>query len=243
MSIAVHPIRLSVSNAYLLVGERPVLVDAGSKGEADAIEREMKRHGVAPGDLALIVHTHAHSDHVGASAEMLRRSGAPGALHPADDALLASGSNGRLNGVGLRGKAMSPIFSNLKFEPFAPSITLRDGMMLTEYGLPGARIAETPGHTAGHVSVLLPDGQGIVGDVLMGGGLGGKVRPHDPRYHYFAEDLGAIHASLGKLLAETVTLWHPGHGGPLQRRDVRRWADAQGIAQGGSHDSAQETTA
>ena len=230
MTIAVHPIRLRVSNAYLLVGERPVLVDAGSKGEADAIEAAMRAHGVAPRDLALIVHTHAHSDHVGSSAELLRRSGAPSTLHTGDDALLASGSNGRLKGVGMRGKAMSPIFSNLSFETFTPSITLREKMTLDEYGLPGARIVETPGHTMGHVSIVLPDGQAIVGDVLMGGGLGGKLRPRDPRYHYFAEDLAAIHRSLGRLFAEAVTVWHPGHGGPLAREDVRRWADGKGIA-------------
>ena len=231
MTVAVHPIRLRVSNAYLLVGERPVLVDAGSKGEADAIERALGKHGVAPRDLALIVHTHAHSDHVGSSAELLRRSGAPGALHPGDDALLASGNNGRLSGIGLRGKVMSPVFSNLKFEPFSPAVTLRDGMTLDEYGLPGARVVETPGHTAGHVSVLLPHGEAVVGDVLMGGGLGGKLRPRDPRYHYFAADLAATKRSLGRLLAEPVTLWHPGHGGPLAREDVRRWTNGEGIAE------------
>lgn len=238
MTIAVHPIRLRVSNAYLLVGERPVLIDAGSKGEADAIEREMKKHGVAPRDLALVLHTHAHSDHVGSSAELLRRSGAPGALHTGDDALLASGSNGHLNGVGLRGKVMSPVFSNLKFEPFTPSITLREGMTLDEYGLPGARVVETPGHTMGHVSVVLPDGQAVVGDVLMGGGLGGKLRPRDPRYHYFADDLPAIKRSVGRLMAEAITVWHPGHGGPLAREDVRRWADGEKIAE---HVTVQES--
>ena len=238
MTITVHPIRLRVSNAYLLVGERPVLVDAGSKGEVDKIERAMKGHGIAPRDLALIVHTHAHSDHVGSSAELLRRSGAPAALHPGDDALLASGSNGHLKGVGLRGKVMSPVFSNLKFEPFTPSITLREGHDLTDYGLPGARVVETPGHTKGHVSIVLPDGQAVVGDVLMGGGLGGKVRPRDPRYHYFADDLAAIERSMARLLAEPITVWHPGHGGPLAREDVRRWADAENI---GEHVTVKES--
>ena len=230
MTIAVHPIRLRVSNAYLLIGDRPVLVDAGSKGEADAIERALAEHGIAPRDLALILHTHAHSDHVGSSAELLRRSGAPGALHPDDNMLLRSGNNGRLSGVGLRGKVMSPVFSNLRFEPFAPAVALRTGQTLDEYGLPGARVVETPGHTMGHASLVLPDGQGIVGDVLMGGGLGGKLRPRDPRYHYFADDLAAIKRSLGRLFAEAVTVWHPGHGGPLAREDVRRWADGEGIA-------------
>ena len=231
MTIAVRPIRLRVSNAYLLVGERPVLVDAGSKGEADAIEKALRKHGVGVRDLALILHTHAHSDHVGSSAELLRRSGAPGALHPDDDALLASGNNGHLPGVGLRGKVMSPVFSNLKFEPFAPAVALRAGQTLDEYGLPGARVVATPGHTAGHVSVVLPHGEAIVGDVLMGGGLGGKWRPRDPRYHYFADDLAAIKRSLARLLAEPVTTWHPGHGGPLRREDVRRWTNAEGIAE------------
>ena len=229
MTIAVHPIRLSVSNAYLLVGNRPVLVDTGSKGEGDAIAGAMAEHGVQTADLALIAHTHAHSDHVGSSVDLLARSGAPGALHAADEALLAGGSNGRLTGIGLRGKMMSPIFSNNKFEPFAPSIRLTDGMALDEYGLPGATVVETPGHTAGSVSVLLPGGRGIVGDVLMGGGLGGKIRPHDPRFHYFAERLDTVRSSISRLIDHDLREWHPGHGGQLSGDDVRAFARRNGI--------------
>ena len=229
MPIEIVPIRLSVSNAYLLKGERPVLVDAGSKKEGDAIERACGKAGVALRDLSLILHTHAHSDHVGSSADLLRRSGAPGALHPTDDDLLKQGSNGHLDGIGLRGKVMSPVFSNLKFEPFGPAVRLKDDMALDEYGLPGARVVETPGHTGGSVSVLLGDGQAVVGDVLMGGGLGGKWRPRDVRYHYFAEDFAAIRRSTARLLGLGVAKWHPGHGGPLSGDDVRAFAQAHDI--------------
>jgi flavorubredoxin len=34
----IHHLRLRVSNAYLVVGDRPILVDTGSRGDASRIE-------------------------------------------------------------------------------------------------------------------------------------------------------------------------------------------------------------
>ncbi|WSW02240.1 MBL fold metallo-hydrolase [Streptomyces sp. NBC_01006] len=71
-------------NAYLLLGRRPVLVDAGTPGSGQSIRERIAGHGLDPSDLALIVITHGHIDHFGSAAELHRLTGAPIAGHVAD---------------------------------------------------------------------------------------------------------------------------------------------------------------
>jgi glyoxylase-like metal-dependent hydrolase (beta-lactamase superfamily II) len=90
------PINLFFSNAYLVNGDRPILVDTGSPGEIRALQSALSRHGVGLSGLALILHTHGHSDHAGNSAELRRLSGAPVAVHHADAVMLRQGHGGPL---------------------------------------------------------------------------------------------------------------------------------------------------
>ena len=89
-------IKGAISNCYLLLGDRPVLVDAGAPGDLPQILVALKKHGVELKQLALILLTHGHSDQAGCAAELHRRSGALVALHTADAALARSGQNGIL---------------------------------------------------------------------------------------------------------------------------------------------------
>jgi glyoxylase-like metal-dependent hydrolase (beta-lactamase superfamily II) len=65
-------IKLSVSNAYLVKDRQAVLVDAGAPNEADRILAAVRKAGVEPGDISLILHTHGHIDHAGSTAELKR---------------------------------------------------------------------------------------------------------------------------------------------------------------------------
>ncbi len=80
----VIPIRLPLSNAYLVRDEGCILVDAGYRGDERRIEAALAAEGLAPRDIGLILLTHGHGDHIGAAAALARRSGAPLALHAAD---------------------------------------------------------------------------------------------------------------------------------------------------------------
>ncbi|GGR53498.1 hypothetical protein GCM10010282_53090 [Streptomyces roseolus] len=71
-------------NAYLLLGRRPVIVDAGTPGSGRKIYEQVADHGVDPADVSLIVLTHGHIDHFGSAAELHRLTGAPVAGHVAD---------------------------------------------------------------------------------------------------------------------------------------------------------------
>src|SRR6266850_1149064 len=90
------PIRLPICNAYLLKGERPILIDTGRPRDTVAIVSALAKHGVAPADLSLILHTHGHWDHCGSTAQLRRHSAARIAIHAADAPMLRRGDNGLL---------------------------------------------------------------------------------------------------------------------------------------------------
>ena len=217
----VKKIRLKLSNAYLLHEDAPILVDTGAPGEGGRIIAALKRFGVEPADLSLILHTHVHSDHVGGTPELRSYTDAPTAIHRGDQGLMDRGHNGELIGIGLRGRIMASFFRGASFAPFVPDLYLEDGMSLYNYGIAG-HIVHTPGHTPGSVSVLLASGEAIIGDLLMGGYLGGNLFPSRPNYHYFAEDLELVRRSIGVVMAGSPKELYPGHGGPLAPASIKR---------------------
>ena len=101
-------IKGAISNCYLLLGEKPVLVDTGAPGDLRTILAALQRHKVAPKDLALILLTHGHSDHAGCAAELKRRSGAQVAIHAGDAALARTGRNGVIAVQDTLGRILRP---------------------------------------------------------------------------------------------------------------------------------------
>lgn len=216
----VETIKMTIANAYLVRGERPILVDTGGPGGATDILTALAKHGVRPEAIALILLTHGHADHFGGAAELKRLTGAPVAVHALDAPTLRTGRNPHLTATRLRASLLKPFLPNAA-PPVEPDILLHGGMSLAPWGV-RATVIETPGHTAGSVTVALAGGEAIVGDVLMGGHLGGTFRPGVPRYHYFAEDLGQVRASIAAILGLRPTRLFVGHGGPLDPGAVRR---------------------
>ncbi len=209
----IHQLKLRLSNAYLILGEKPILVDTGSPGDTEAIRSKLKALDIRFSDLAMIVHTHVHSDHMGSTAAIVQEAKCPVAYHVADQAVVDRATNGSLKGVGLRGKIMARIFSRSAFQAVNADLFLKHDMRLNDYGC-DVRIIETPSHTPGSISIITPDGQAIIGDVIMGGIMGGKLFPHRPNYHYFADDISQAMASLDLILSQTHNTLYVGHGGP-----------------------------
>src|SRR5882672_12407073 len=110
-------IKGAISNCYLLLGERPVLVDTGAPGDLKRILAGLKSRGVEPKELALILLTHGHSDHAGCAAELRRRTGAQIALHTGDVSLVRAGRNGVIAVQDWLGRVLRP-FVDEEFEAF-----------------------------------------------------------------------------------------------------------------------------
>ena len=228
-------IRLSLSNSFLVLGERPVLVDTGSPKDGDRLLNGLAHHGVRGHDLALILHTHGHSDHCGSTRQLKEATSAPTAIHPADAAVMDNGQNQATKPTCLTAKLLH-LFVDDRFPAVRPDILVPDEMSLQGFGVDG-KLVFTPGHTAGSISILLTTGEAIVGDLLMGGWLGGMFRSGKSGYPYFADDLGQIRASVKRLLELGATKFFVGHGGPLEAGRVAKWLERVGVVRRGESSS------
>lgn len=207
----------AISNCYLLLGERPILVDTGAPGDLKRILSALKTHGVRPKELALIVLTHGHSSQAGCAAELRRRSGTKIALHVGDAELVRNGENGLLAPTSTFSRAVRPFVDEL-FEAFEPDLLFRDGFSLEPHGVK-ARVLATPGHTLGSASVVLGAGEAIIGDVLRGS----MLLPNKARTHFFCNDQELNNRSIVRLAREGLMRCHPGNFGSFSGSELHRF--------------------
>ncbi|MDQ3491943.1 MAG: MBL fold metallo-hydrolase [Chloroflexota bacterium] len=215
---AVIPVELTpfgFLNAYLLRGERTVVVDTGYPSGARRMLAALERHGIAPSDVSLILMTHGHLDHLGGAAELRTRLRVPTALHRLDAEIAASGRDRPLRPARLAGRLFAP-FAPRSAPAFQPDIVHDGELDLAPYGIAG-RTIHTPGHTPGSISVLLDDCV-LAGDLVVGGFL----RRHVPGLPYFADDRGQLQASIERVLAVANGPLFVGHRGPVSRESVAR---------------------
>ena len=145
-------------NCTILADEEALealVIDPGD--EADQILARLTRAGLR---VVGLVHTHAHVDHLGATAELARATSAPVYLHKADDFL----------------RTMLPLQSRLIGLPSVttPAVdhALADGDSLS-FGRFTVGVVHTPGHTPGSVSLVVPEAElCLSGDTLFAGGVG-----------------------------------------------------------------------
>jgi glyoxylase-like metal-dependent hydrolase (beta-lactamase superfamily II) len=161
---------LGLANGVLLEGDdgELVLVDAGFPDHEAAIFDALRTLDREPQELRHVVFTHAHPDHIGSAAAIVARTGAKTWMHPADVRIAESGGPFRpmSSSPGLVQKIGFRLFWRPN-EPVAPiriDEQIDDGETLPIAG--GLEVIHTPGHSAGHVSLLWQNGRLlIVGDV------------------------------------------------------------------------------
>ena len=217
-------------NSFILVGERPILVDSGMPGSAPKILAALAREGFAPNDVSLILITHRHVDHIGSAAELQRATRAPVAVHALDADWLRRGDGGTRPPTGLGGRFFDLTgLPGVPAEPCEPEIVIDGDFDLTPYGAPGGVVLHTPGHTPGSVSALFPNGDVLAGDLAVGGitFLGGIAFKGHVRKPPFEDDPIIVRRSLLQLLDRGAERFFVGHGGPLLARGVRRYIDRE----------------
>jgi hydroxyacylglutathione hydrolase len=217
----IHHIPLSFSNAFLLMGDKPILIDSGSPVDLPAVERKLRKAGVSVDQINLLVLTHAHFDHAGNAAAIRKRSGCKVVAHEADSPFLESGKNAVIAPYNLMAKLMNP-FMKIPFAPTEVDIAVKDSLDLNPYGA-DAQIIFTPGHTPGSISVITANGHALVGDLIGGGLMLGFLSPHRPRYHYWIESMDKVQTSLKRVFAHEIAHIHVGHGGPLDGAQAREF--------------------
>ncbi len=86
-------------------------------------------------------------------------------------------------------------------------------MRLDEFGV-AAKVIPTPGHTSGHLSILLDSGEAVVGDLV-----GGRKKPS---FSPFGDSLESMKESLSRILEERPRLVFGSHGGPFTPEEIRK---------------------
>jgi glyoxylase-like metal-dependent hydrolase (beta-lactamase superfamily II) len=155
--LAVGPLGCNCTIVADRAAGEAIVVDGGD--EVEAIVARLDALGVR---ARLLVHTHAHFDHIGALAELRERTGGSGLLHPADRPLYAT----------LREQARW-------FGVPPPQLVSLDGDLLDgdalNAGAARLDVLHTPGHTPGSVSFALALGAQtmlLTGDTLFAGAVG-----------------------------------------------------------------------
>jgi hydroxyacylglutathione hydrolase len=200
--------------------QRPVLVDTGYPGSTSTIIDKLHENNIDPDWLSLILITHGHTDHFGSAAELKQHTGAPVAVHKLDAEALITGQDPPLKPNGFIGRMLMPMLKRrgpAKAPPVKPDILIKEALDLNKYGVDG-KVIHTPGHTPGSVSVILPNGEFIVGDLIMRG----MLRFWQPNYPLFADNISQLKKSLELILRKKPSKIYCTHGGPFNLKSVLR---------------------
>ncbi|MFQ5826409.1 MAG: MBL fold metallo-hydrolase [Dehalococcoidia bacterium] len=171
-------------NVYLVMGQEALLIDSGENKKAHIQTRLDYLKEMGIRRLSYICITHRHPDHRGGAQKIKEATGAKLAVHHLDSR--------RLRSIDRR---------------------LEDGERLDIAGME-VEVIHTPGHTSGHVCLLLKEsGAFFTGDHVLGIGTT-VIRPHEG-------DMAQYIASLEKLLDRDIQMICPGHG-PVVRSPQRK---------------------
>jgi hydroxyacylglutathione hydrolase len=221
------PIGPAAANCYLVLGEKPYLVDTNVPKARGKIMQALSENGLEPEDLEYILITHHHYDHTGSVAELKRLSGARVAAGEKDAAIIdGSQPQPGPGGLSFMGKLMgklprSWIESYQNFDKVEVDLVLEDGDTIDELGL---EVLALPGHTSGGVAFYdRARKRAFVGD-MVAGFFG---RPGPP-FLSFSEDKGQIRDSVSRLAGLDLEYAFPGHGrvlGPGAGKKIQKLAD------------------
>lgn len=173
----------SITAGYLILGDRPCLVETGTSTSAPVVRDALTSLGVGPGDLATVVVTHIHLDHAGGvgdiagfypDAEIVVHE--KGARHLADPSrLMASARMVWGDKLDILFGELSPTeASRIRALGDTDTIDLGNGRTLNSH--------YSPGHARHHVG-LIDSG---TGDLYVGDAAGvylpetGDLRPATP---------------------------------------------------------------
>jgi glyoxylase-like metal-dependent hydrolase (beta-lactamase superfamily II) len=212
-----------VSWTLLTEGDEVTLVDTGWPGDRGRVIASLERIGRSPADVAAIVLTHGHPDHLGNAAWFQREHATPLWAHESEAA----------NVRGERIEQVSPLrllsmawrrdvrvwlrdVARLGARKVERPATLEtfDGRGLDVPGRPVP--VHTPGHTSGHCALHLPDrGVLLAGDALMT--EHGLVERPGPQLlpGFFQSDVAQARASLELLVPLGADVVVCGHGPPF----------------------------
>ena len=201
-------------------GDEVTLVDTGYPGDRDRVIASLARIGHEPADVAAVVLTHAHPDHLG-SAEYFRREFSTRVLAHEREVANADGSGvEQVSTSAILRRAWRPgvllwarDVLSLKAES-VERLSSMDTFADDVLDVPGHPVpVHTPGHTSGHCALHLRErGVMLVGDALMTGHAVTRATGPQLLPDFFNRDTDLARASLRALSGLPAAVVVPGHG-------------------------------
>ena len=211
-----------IVNMYLIdCLEGLVLIDAGLPDSAGKVLDAVRELGKAPGNLRHVVLTHAHPDHIGSLAAIVRATGARTYMHMLDAPVAQRGFGFRSlqPAPGLLSPILLKLFSrpDITVEPTPIDQQLIGGDRLPIAG--GLDIIHVPGHCAGQVAILW-----TARGVLFAGDACSNMMRLGPPIGYENREEGE--RSQRKLAGLSFDMACFGHGRPIKHAAAARFYKA-----------------
>src|SRR4051794_30471363 len=172
----VHRVEDCHTNWYLVVDERRVcVVDAGVPSSWESLQEALPRIGRRREDVAAVVLTHAHFDHVGFAEKARTELNVPVYVHENDVPLTRHPwrydfSRPRSLYFATQVQALPIVAEFLKTRAFWPP-PVKEVVRYTDGTLPvpgSPRVVYSPGHTLGHCALHYPDRDALIaGDAIV----------------------------------------------------------------------------
>ena len=162
-------------NSYVIANALPegkhVIIDPGQVvNEArqrcfDRLVAEMEEDALKIEDIGLVINTHAHPDHYGASQVIKEKSAALVTISQEDAQV-----------INVMMKQMAPQLEllGIQIPQIETDFYLQEGQLRLNEEL-SLEILSTPGHSPGHMSVYLPAIKALIGGDLIFSGSTGRV--------------------------------------------------------------------
>lgn len=190
---------------YLMNLEELILIDTGAGWSVENIIGNIKKLGFDPKNLAKIILTHCHIDHIGGAPEIKKRFGSKIYIHKLDAPPVETGD---------------PILTAAKwyqtsFPPTLVDVKFNFPEEILKIGEQKIICLHTPGHTSGSISIYLDQGGKRI---LFGQDLHGPLLPE------FGSNLDDYGRSTKKLLDLDADILCEGHFGIYKtKKDVKNY--------------------
>lgn len=197
------PVERSV-NVVLVCADRIVLIDSGTAGAEGRIFEYLRSIGRKPEEIARLVLTHSHPDHIGAARAIVSTSGCRVAAHGAE--------RGWIEDVALQGRERPvPGFAGLVAGSVAVADLLAEGDRLDVGNGMVLDVLHTPGHSPGSLSFWSPEKKLLIsGDTV-------PVPGEMPIFDSFAASLASLQRLQGLDAEALISAWEQ----PLTGKAIR----------------------